>query len=183
MVAIGDWDPRGLVPDIRDKKSVTLTGPLLQTPRSRVPFDVSNTSLCINVGEVLGSSLRELEDYVREVVGPMCERWYGHSEYKSPLGVSKGPYDPYLRISRTAETDMFGHDGEPLGTFGKGEWVRTILRFRVSLTKTAYKLVPELVQLQLVRPPRSSGNDETLGGETLGGETLGSETCDVWMGD
>lgn len=149
VVLWSDWDPRGVVVTWNGKK-VVLECELLQTPRNRVRYDISETSMCVGIGGEFLGKMREFEEYVCSYVGPLARLWYGHEEYKSSISESE---EPYMRVNYNSQTDMFDEQDGPINTVAKDTYVRMILRFKVTVTKTAYRIVPELVQLKIAPEP------------------------------
>lgn len=148
-----EWEPHRVCVRGFGKK-FELGMELVQTPKSRVVWEPSNTSICVDCNEEFTEKFREFEEYVRDQVA-------SDLEYRSPLTESE--YGARIRISYNNLTDMFDTQNQPINTIKKDSYVRMILKFGVTLSKTSYKLVPELVQLKLTPEPKKQDS--------------------VWMGD
>ena len=118
----------------------------IQLSKGRVLYDMSDTSMCMSVSSEFAEVFKKFEELVlHEIQHPTVP-------YKSPI--TESPLGHSIRLSYNNKTDMFGTADTPINYVAKDTYVRTIISFRISVSKIAYKIVPDIVQLQIAPNPK-----------------------------
>ena len=145
-----DWDPRS-VRFLTNGKKIIINSNLVQTSKGSVMYDISDTNICITIPEGFREKIQILEQEIQSYIATMNIK----TSYKSPLTPNG------IRLSYNNETDMFDIINNPINHVTKDTYVRTILRFKLTVGKTNHSLKPEIVQLRIA--PTSQKSETWMG--------------------
>jgi hypothetical protein len=143
VVHWSNWDPKN-IRFLTNGKKIIIKSDLVQTSKGSILYDISDTNMCIAIPEAFREKIQILEEEIQSYVVTMNIK----TPYKSPL-TNNG-----IRLSYNSETDMFDLANKPINHVAKETYVRTILRFKLTVGRTSHSLKPEIVQLRIAPEPK-----------------------------